>query len=96
LFEKQVNNKIQEATFFIKVQFLTSVNKMSYHVMAGAFREKRMLIKYSNASLSWIQAKRIEANKYGLYGFMAVTPPMRKQIKRKKEIQKTDNPEAWL
>jgi hypothetical protein len=26
--------------------------------------------------------------------FMA-TPPMRKQIKRK-EIQKTDNPEAWL
>jgi hypothetical protein len=54
-----------------------------------------MLIKYSNASAR-IQSQRIEANNmaYTRY-FMAVTPPMRKQIKRK-EIQKTDNPEAWL
>jgi hypothetical protein len=53
--------------------------------MAGAFREERMLIKYSNASLSWDtkpNASRPTNMAYTRY-FMAVTPPMRKQIKRK-------------
>jgi hypothetical protein len=35
--------------------------------MAGALEKKRMLIKYSNASKLGYKAKRIEANKYGLY-----------------------------
>jgi hypothetical protein len=64
--------------------------------MAGALEKKRMLIKYSNASKLGTKpnASRPTNMAYTRY-FMAVTPPMRKQIKRK-EIQKTDNPEAWL
>jgi hypothetical protein len=42
--QKQVNNKIQEATFFIKVNAggnpFCKESKMSYHIVAGAFREE--------------------------------------------------------
>jgi len=44
--QKQVQNKIQEATFFIKspipaVTLTVKEEKMSYHIMAGAFREEK-------------------------------------------------------
>jgi hypothetical protein len=55
-----------------------------------------MLIKYSNASLSWdTKPNASRPTNMAYTRFMAVTPPMRKQIKRKKKF-KTDNPEAWL
>jgi hypothetical protein len=58
--------------------------------MAGALEKKRMLIKYSTLSH---KAKRIEANNmaYTRY-FMAVTPPMRKQIKKKKRKRTIQKP----
>jgi hypothetical protein len=57
--------------------------------MAGALEKKRMLIKYSNVSRR-IKAKRIEANNMAYTRYlMAVTPPMRKQIKRKKKRKRT-------
>jgi hypothetical protein len=101
--QKQVNNKIQEATFFIKsplpaVTLSVKESKLSYHIMAGAFREEKNADKiFKRLSDLGYKAKRIPANKYGLYPVLyASYATYAEADKAKKEIQKTDNPEAWL
>ncbi len=102
--QKQVQNKIQQATFFIKspVPAVTlsvkKESKMSYHIMAGAFRDEKNAQKiYERLSGLGYKAKRLEPNKHGLfpvlYGSYAT---LAEAEKAKQEIQKTDNPEAWL
>jgi len=101
--QKQVQNKIQEATFFIKspvpaVTLTVKEEKMSYHIMAGAFREERNAQKaFEKLSNQGYKARRIPQNKYGLfpvlYGSYATFPEAEKA---KQEIQKTDNPDAWI
>ena len=101
--QKQVQNKIQEATFFIKnpipaVTLTVKEEKMSYHIMAGAFREERNAQKaFERLSGQGYKARRIPQNKYGLfpvlYGSYATFPEAEKA---KKEIQNTVNPDAWI
>ena len=101
--QKQVQNKIQEATFFIKspipaVTLSVKEAKLSYHIMAGAFREEKNAQKtFKKLSELGYKARRIPQNKYGLfpvlYGSYATYAEAEKA---KKEIQKTDNPDAWL
>jgi hypothetical protein len=101
--QKQVQNKIQEATFFIKnpipaVTLTVKEEKMSYHIMAGAFREERNAQKaFERLSDQGYKARRIPQNKYGLfpvlYGSYATFPEAEKA---KQEIQKTVNPDAWI
>lgn len=101
--QKQVQNKIQEATFFIKspipaVTLTVKEQKMSYHIMAGAFREERNAQKaFERLSDQGYKARRIPQNKYGLfpvlYGSYAT---FAEAEKAKKEIQKTVNPDAWI
>jgi hypothetical protein len=101
--QKQVQNKIQEATFFIKnpipaVTLTVKEEKMSYHIMAGAFREERNAQKaFEKLSNQGYKARRIPQNKYGLfpvlYGSYATFPEAEKA---KEEIQKTVNPDAWI
>jgi hypothetical protein len=101
--QKQVNNKIQEATFFIKspmpaVTLSIKESKMSYHIMAGAFREEENADKILNrlSNLGY-KARRIAANKYGLYPVLyASYATYEEAVEAKNEIQKTDNPKAWL
>lgn len=101
--QKQVQTKIQEATFFIKnpvpaVTLTVKEEKMSYHIMAGAFREERnaqkTFVKLSNQGY---KAQRIPQNKYGLfpvlYGSYAT---FAEAEKAKQEIRKTVNPDAWI
>jgi hypothetical protein len=101
--QKQVNNKIQEATFFIKspmpaVTLSVKESKMSYHIMAGAFREEKNADKiFKRLSNLGYKARRIAVNKYGLYPVLYGSYATYAEAdKAKKEIQKTDNPEAWL
>jgi hypothetical protein len=101
--QKQVNNKIQEATFFIKspipaVTLSIKESKMSYHIMAGAFREEKNADKiFKRLSNQGYKARRIAVNKYGLYPVLYGSyATFAEADKAKKEIQKTDNPEAWL
>lgn len=101
--QKQVQNNIQEATFFIKNSFpavTLSVKeaKLSYHIMAGAFREEENAQKtFKKLSELGYKARRIPQNKYGLfpvlYGSFATYAEAEKA---KQEIQKTDNPDAWM
>ena len=104
--QKQVQNKIQQATFFIESPIpavtLTVKSdkemKMPYHIMAGVYREE----KNANKTLRILtrlgyDAKRIAPNKNGLlpviYGSYAT---IAEAEKAKVEIQKKHNPEAWI
>ena len=101
--QKEVQNKIQEATFFIKsplpaVTLSVKESKMSYHVVAGAFREEKNAQKiFERLSKLGYKAKRIAPNKYGLfpvlYGSYAT---LAEANKVKTEVQEKDNSAAWL
>jgi hypothetical protein len=101
--QKQVQNKIQEATFFIEnpvpaVTLTVKESKMSYHIMAGAFRDERNAQKaFEKLSTQGYKARRIPQNKYGLfpvlYGSYAT---FAEAEKAKQEIQNTINPDAWV
>ena len=101
--QMKVQNKIQEATFFIEnpipaVTLTVKEVKMSYHVMAGAFREEKNAQKiFNQLSNQGFKARRISQNKYGLfpvlYGSYAT---FAEAEKAKSEIQKTVNPDAWI
>jgi len=101
--QKQVQNKIQEATFFIKspvpaVTLTVKEEKKSYHIMAGAFRDERNAQKtFKKLSNQGYKARRIPQNKYGLfpvlYGSYATFAEAEKVSQ---EIQNTENPDAWV
>ena len=101
--QMKVQNKIQEATFFIEnpipaVTLTVKDVKMSYHVVAGAFREEKNANKiFHQLSDQGYKARRIPQNKYGLfpvlYGSYATFPEAESA---KHEIQKTGNPDAWI
>ena len=101
--QKDVQNKIQEATFFIEnplpnVTLTVKEEKKAYHIVAGAFSSE----KNAEKQLKMLQAKGfkgkiLERNKYGLlpvlYGSYSTYAESQIALK---EIHKTDNQEAWL
>lgn len=101
--QMKVQNKIQEATFFIEnpipaVTLTVKETKMSYHIMAGAFREERNANKiFKLLSAQGYKARRIPQNKYGLYPVLYGSyATFAEAEKDKKAIQKTVNPDAWI
>lgn len=109
--QKKVQNKIQEATFFIQnplpavtlsvdsAKVETTVEKtMSYHIMAGAYRSEQNARKaYNQLIKDGFKARMLGENKHGLfpvlYGSYAT---MSEAEKAQKEIQKGENPDAWI
>jgi len=101
--QKEVQDKIQEATFFIKspipnVTLTVKETKMPYHIVAGAFRNERNAQKiYERLSQQGFKARRIDKNKFGLfpvlYGSYASYAEAQKAMA---EIHKTQSKEAWL
>ncbi len=101
--QKQVQNKIQEATFFIEnpipaVTLTVKESKMSYHIMAGAFRDERNAEKvFKKLSDQGYKARRIPQNKYGLYPVLYGSyATFAEAEKAKQEIRNTINPDAWI
>ena len=104
--QKQVQNKIQQATFFIESPVppvtlsvkSTKEIKMPYHIMAGVYREEKNADKTLRIlNRLGYDAKRIAPNKNGyfpvLYGSYAT---FAEAEKAKKEINEKHNPEAWI
>ena len=104
--QKQVQNKIQQATFFIESPVppvtlsvkSTKEIKMPYHIMAGVYREEKNADKTLRIlNRVGYDAKRIAPNKNGyfpvLYGSYAT---FAEAEKAKKEINEKHNPEAWI
>jgi uncharacterized membrane protein YkoI len=101
--QKDVQNKIQEATFFIEnplpnVTLTVKEEKKAYHIVAGAFsseanaeRQLKML------KAKGFKGKILERNKYGLvpvlYGSYSTYSESQIALK---EIHKKESREAWL
>jgi hypothetical protein len=103
--QKEVEKKIQEATFIISNPIpsvtLTIKNErttLPYHVVAGAFREEKNAEKqYKRLLKLGFPARRVSPNKSGLYPvlYRSYSSYIEAQ-KDMKIIQKTNNSEAWL
>jgi hypothetical protein len=101
--QKKINQKIQEATFFIEnplpsVTLTVPNEKMPYHVVAGVFRiESNAENAYQSLLKLGFKAKRLPANKHGmfpvLYGSFASFPEAQSTMK---DIKKLENKDAWL
>jgi len=101
--QMKVQNKIQEATFFIEnpipaVTLAVKEEKMSYHIMAGAFRDEKNAQKaFEKLSNLGYKARRIPQNKYGLFPVLYGSYATFAEAERAKlEIQKASNPDAWI
>lgn len=101
--QKKVQDKIQEATFFIEsplpaVKLTVKEEKLTYHVVAGAFRNETNAQKvFEKLSSKGYKARRIAQTKHGLhpvlYGSFSSYAEAQKEMSK---IQKIENPEAWL
>ena len=102
--QKKVNQKIQEATFYISnplpaVTLTVPEEKLPYSVVAGAFRiESNAEEQYQRLlELGFKKAKRLAPNKHGLfpvvYGSYSTYSEAHEVMKN---IQKLDNKDAWL
>ena len=101
--QKQVQNKIQEATFFIDnpipaVRLTVKEEKLSYHVVAGAFRNERNAEKiYQELIKLGYPARRVGTNRFGLhpvfFGSYATEIEAQQAMRA---IHKTKSPEAWI
>jgi hypothetical protein len=103
--QKQIENKIQEATFFIEnpLPIVTlNVTKaevvMNYHIVAGAFKEEKNALKavHQLESLGY-KAKVAQRNNHGLlpvlYGSYATMADAQEAMKK---IRDQHNKEAWM
>jgi len=101
--QRQVQNKIQEATFFIEspipaVTLTVKEGKLPYHIMAGAFRDEANAQRiFEDLSEKGYKAKRIERNKHGLYPVLYGSfTTYAEAEKLKNEIRAKENPEACI
>ena len=101
--QKEVQNKIQEATFFIKsplpnVTLAIKETDMNYHIVAGAFRNERNAQRiFEKLSNLGFKARRIEKNNFGLFPVLFGSYPTYLDAQKAlQEIRKTESPEAWL
>ena len=102
--QKKVNQKIQEATFFIENPLssisATSVKeeKMPYHIVAGSFRkESNARVVYKELIRLGYKAKILPQNERGLFPVFYQSFSNATEAETKlKEIRKNHNPEAWV
>lgn len=101
--QKKVNQKIQEATFYISnplpsVTLTIASDKMPYHVVAGVFRiENNAEEHYQRLLKLGFKAERLAPNKHGLFPVLYGSYPSYSDAQQAmKDIHKLDNKDAWL
>jgi CCDC81-like HU domain protein/sporulation related protein len=101
--QKEVQGKIQEATFLISnplpnVTLTVKEPKMPYHIVAGAFRNEDNAQKiYDKLVGLGYKARRMEKNRYGLFPVLFGSYTTYAEAQNAlSEIHKTQNPDAWL
>ncbi|WP_300565055.1 SPOR domain-containing protein [Flavobacterium sp.] len=101
--QKEVENKIQEATFFISTSaeplvLNTKEKTLPFHIVAGAFRnESNAQQIFDKLTSEGYKARILDKNKHGLYpvlygSFATYTEAQYKMT----QIQNTENQDAWL
>lgn len=103
LVQKQIQDKIQEATFFISVPSATIELPVKeeikpYHIIAGAFRnEENALTVVRDLQEKGFPARLLEKNKSGLIpvAYESFSTLVAAQ-QTKEKIKKEQNAEAWL
>jgi len=100
--QKQVQDKIQEATFLIEnpmpsVTLTVKEEKLSYHIVAGAFRNEENAEQiFSDLLAAGFKARRIAPNRHGLFPVLYGSYATYSEAKHAmSEINKV-NPDAWL
>lgn len=101
--QKEVQNRIQEATFMIdnpmpSVTLTVKEEKLSYHIVSGVFRSEENAQKaYDQLVAAGFKARRIKANRHGnfpvLYGSYATYAEAQQAMK---DIHQSTNKDAWL
>ena len=108
--QKMVQDKIQEATFFIESPIPTvtlsinnntpkkEVTSLKYHIMAGAYRSEENADKeLRELKKIGYNARRIPENKNGLYPVVYGSyATFSEAQKAQKEINEAHNPNAWI
>jgi hypothetical protein len=109
--QKKVQDKIQEATFFIESPIPTvrlsvnitntpkkEVTSLKYHIMAGAYRSEENADKeLRELKKIGYDARRIPENKNGLYPVVYGSyATFSEAQKAQKEINEAHNPNAWI
>jgi len=100
--QKEVQNSIQEATFFIQnpvpsVSIPVEAEQLSYHIVAGAFRnEGNANIVLQNLVKEGYSARRIEPNKHGLFPVLYGSYATYEEAKAAQADIVKSNPEAWI
>ena len=100
--QKQVAQKIQEATFLIEmpseaVTMTMKSSKLPFHIVAGAFRsEKNANKELQNLLDLGFTAKRIEKNKSGLYPVIYGSYGSYAEAHEEMAKIRKNNPAAWV
>jgi hypothetical protein len=101
--QRQIQNKIQEATFFIEspipaVTLMIEDGKLPYHIMAGAFRDEENAQRIMDDLIKkGYNAKRIDRNEHGLYPVLYGSFSTYAEAEKKKnQIRAKENPQAWI
>ncbi|GGK30943.1 hypothetical protein GCM10007962_26630 [Yeosuana aromativorans] len=100
---KQLDNKIQEATFVIDnplpaVTFNVTKQTGNYHIVAGAFRVEENCNKIiEQLKAEGYKARKIGVNKYGLHEVVYASYETGEEaLVALHKIRKTSNKDAWL
>lgn len=101
--QQEIDNKIQQATFVIEnpalepVTLVVKQEKLSYHIVAGAFKEEINAEKaFQDLEKQGFKARRLEKNKYGLYPVFFGSYQTREEAHQTLKEVRNINPEAWL
>ncbi len=101
--QKEVQNTIQEATFVISnplpsVTLSVKEENKPYHIVAGAFRSDKNAEKaYKRLTRKGYKAKRLAPNSNGLFPVLYGSFSTLEEAESiKSDIQKLENPNAWI